>query len=163
MKKLQNPTKDVYLWVKFRGMKQVDYKAQDTSLSKMMAAEPQEMYTTEVAVNRFSSFQFQKLIELYSCSQAEWAAILNISLKTLQRYLKDNTPFEGLQAEHLLQLKRLSEIGISVFGNKDAFNAWLKSEKMVLGKSLNLSALQSFWGTRLLEDEIGRIAHGVYS
>jgi putative toxin-antitoxin system antitoxin component (TIGR02293 family) len=140
----------------------INYNYSEEDMDAMRVEEPQTLYLTEPQLQQYSISRFEALQARVSFSQAEWAAILNVSLKTLQRYLKQATPFMGLQAEHLQQVNRLIVFGISIFGTGAALEAWLRQPKTVLGKPLSFSALQSFWGTRLLEDEIGRMAHGVY-
>ena len=89
--------------------------------------------------------------------------MLHISDRTLQRYLKDQKPFEGLHAEHLHQIDALANIGQSVFGDAARFEAWLRAPKTILGNDVGFEALRSFGGAQLLVDELGRMMHGVYS
>lgn len=159
---MNTKTKDVYLCVNYLQMANISYTYPEPQQHLPMAEEPQMLYLTEPQQQQYSIARFEAVQKLVGFSQAEWAAILNISLKTLQRYLKQGTAFGGLHAEHLQQLARVIGFGISVFGSGAAFEAWLRQPKMVLGKPLHFSALQTFWGTRLIEDEIGRMAHGVY-
>lgn len=95
-------------------------------------------------------------------SQAEWSEVLHISDRTLQRYIKDNKAFEGLYAEHLMQIQLLAQKGASLFASTTKFKEWLLRPKNVLGHRLDFSALQSFWGVKQLLNELGRIEHGVY-
>jgi len=95
-------------------------------------------------------------------TQLEWAAILHISDRTLQRYLKDEKSFSGAQAEILFYLQRLIDASRQVFGEKQDFLHWLRSSKNVLGQSLNFDSLQSLSGIKMLHDELGRMAYGVY-
>ena len=75
---------------------------------------------------------------------------MHVSDRTLQRYLKENKPFEGLFAEHLYQLDNMAELGMIVFFNAKNLEMWLRSPKSVLGKTLDFSTLQSFWGVKLI-------------
>ncbi len=95
-------------------------------------------------------------------SQLEWANILHISDRTLQRYLKYHKPFEGLYAEHLCQLENMANLGLSAFSTPEALKLWLSKSKEVLHVQLDFSTLQSFWGVKLISNELGRIAYGVY-
>jgi putative toxin-antitoxin system antitoxin component (TIGR02293 family) len=124
--------------------------------------EPQTLFLTETAAPLFDLARLDRLQATIGFSQAEWATIINVSLKTLQRYQKEGRPFDGLQAEHLQQIEQLIALGLSVFADAKALEAWLRRSKQVLGKSIDFSALQSFWGTRLLFDELGRMVHGIY-
>lgn len=110
----------------------------------------------------YSMGSFQALSRVLGFSQAEWAQLLHISLRTLQRYLKEGTPFEGLHAELLVHLQRLTDVGLTLFASPAAWVAWLRTPKAVLGYTLGFSALGSISGIRLLRHELGRMAEGVY-
>ena len=142
-------------------MKNIQYnKPQNTPL---MAAEPAAIYLSSAKVGTFSIHRFEVLNQKLSFTQPEWAAILHISDRTLQRYLKEGKPFEGLHAEHLYQIDALADIGVSVFESDASFEEWLRTPKSILGKEIGFDALRSFGGVQLIADELGRIAHGVYS
>jgi len=142
-------------------MKAIKYKypeAQPLSI----AAEPEVLYATTPKSKRYGIGSFSHLNKILPLSQAEWAEILHISDRTLQRYIKENKPFEGLYAEHLYQIENMANIALEVFGTPERAKAWLQQPKEVLGKVLDFSSLQSFWGVKLISNELGRIAHGVY-
>lgn len=141
-------------------MKPVQY-TMPTGKAQLLA-EPATMYITNPRVGEFSNVRFQALSKKLSLTQQEWADILHISDRTLQRYIKDSRSFEGLHAEHLHQVDALVDMGVEVFGSADAFEAWLRRPKSILGRDIDFSALRSFGGARLLADELGRILHGVY-
>lgn len=122
--------------------------------------EPEVAYSSET--NLFTAQAFEKLSSSLGFSQAEWASILHISDRTLQRNLKEAKSFSGLQAELLHYLKKLSDTGMQLFENEQTFVQWLRTSKNVLGHQLGFESLQSITGIRLLQQELGRIAYGVY-
>ncbi len=127
-----------------------------------IANEPEVMYLKNEKLSAFSSISFFRLSEKLLLTQVEWAEVLHISDRTLQRYIKENKPFEGLYAEHLYQLAQMADLGLTVFSGTKSLDEWLRAPKQVLGKTLDFSALNSFWGVKLLCNELGRIEHGVY-
>ena len=127
-----------------------------------IAAEPEVLYMARKTIDLFPIDQFQALSQKLLFTQLEWADILHISDRTLQRYLKDNKPFEGLFAEHLYQLENMAELGLSVFSTPKALEEWLRKPREVLGEVHDFSTLKSFWGVKLICNELGRIEHGVY-
>ena len=127
-----------------------------------IAAEPEVLYMARKTIDLFPVDQFQVLSQKLLFTQLEWADILHISDRTLQRYLKESKPFEGLFAEHLYQLENMAELGLQVFLNPKALENWLRTSKNILGKVIDFSALKSFWGVKLVCNELGRIEHGVY-
>lgn len=142
-------------------MKVINYNFSD-SQTMQIAAEPEVLYSKICKLKYFTIASFEQLSKKLLFSQAEWADILHISDRTLQRYLKDAKPFEGLYAEHLYQLENMANLSLAVFSSPELVRAWLLKSKQVLGEDLNFSTLQSFWGVKLISNELGRIAHGVY-
>jgi putative toxin-antitoxin system antitoxin component (TIGR02293 family) len=140
--------------------KPLKYSASKAPALAQLLQEPEVAYTTEASI--FSSEAFLKLSGILGFSQSEWAAILHISDRTLQRNLKDAKPFGGLQAELLHYLKKLADTGLQLFENEQSFVQWLRTPKNVLGQQLVFESLQSITGIRLLQQELGRIAYGVY-
>jgi putative toxin-antitoxin system antitoxin component (TIGR02293 family) len=114
-------------------------------------------------VSGFPYKKFEKIVSLIPFTQKEWANILNLSERTLQRYSNDNTSFEGIYVDRILHIEELIRLGLETFTNADAFYRWLKREKHVLGKTLNFESLSSTRGIQDIIDQIGRIQYGVYT
>jgi putative toxin-antitoxin system antitoxin component (TIGR02293 family) len=114
------------------------------------------------AIADFSYRKFEKIAARIPFTQKEWASILHLSEKTLQRYAKDNTNFEGIYVERILQMQELIEKGLKAFTSPEALYRWLKREKPVLGDLLTFDSLRTSEGIGLIKDEIGRIMYGVY-
>lgn len=110
----------------------------------------------------FTMKDFESLNAQLNFSQFEWADILHFSSRTLQRYLKEGNSFDGLQAELLHHLRRLTQAGLLQFSTKEGFVQWLRTEKEVLGQLLDFNALKTITGVRMLREELGRMAEGVY-
>ena len=107
--------------------------------------------------------KFEKISSLVPFTQKEWAHILNLSERTLQRYSNDNSSFEGIYVDRILHVEELIRMGLETFTNAEAFYSWLKKEKHVLGKTLNFESLYSTKGIQDTIDQIGRIQYGVYT
>ena len=106
--------------------------------------------------------KFDKIAAMVPFTQKEWASILHLSERTLQRYAKDNSSFEGLYIDRILHIEQLIHLGLETFVNAEALNNWLRREKKVLGHTLNFESLYTTQGILDIIDEIGRIQHGVY-
>jgi len=106
--------------------------------------------------------KFEKIARQVAFTQKEWAAILHLSEKTLQRYAKDNKNFEGIYVERILQMQELIDLGLKTFTSPEALYRWLKRDKPVLGQLLTFDSLKTSEGIGLVTDEIGRIMYGVY-
>jgi putative toxin-antitoxin system antitoxin component (TIGR02293 family) len=110
----------------------------------------------------FPYSKFAKITARVPFTQKEWANILHLSEKTLQRYSKDNKSFEGIYIDRILQLEQLIDMGLETFADADTLYRWLKREKKVLGHVLNFESLYSSQGIQDVTDEIGRIQYGVH-
>ncbi|SDE22651.1 putative toxin-antitoxin system antitoxin component, TIGR02293 family [Dyadobacter soli] len=143
-------------------MKTIQYQKYDQVAPLRIAEEPEVLYVARKAVDLFPVERFQELSEKFLFTQLEWAEILHISDRTLHRYLKEDKPFEGLYAEHLYQLENMAALGLEVFGDLRAFEKWLRTPREVLGETQDFSTLRSFWGVKLICNELGRMEHGVY-
>jgi uncharacterized protein (DUF2384 family) len=106
--------------------------------------------------------KFSKIAAMVPFNQREWASILHLSEKTLQRYAKDNRNFEGIYVDRILQMEDLINLGLEAFTSPQDLYNWLKRDKPVLGSTLNFEALHSSQGIQLTINEIGRILHGIY-
>ena len=148
MKKKTNPGKIIY---------------EDRNISKV--EEPLAEYRSVKiipAIQDFSYKKFEKIANKVPFTQKEWAAILHLSEKTLQRYSKDNKNFEGIYVDRILQIEELIVLGLEAFSDANAFYDWLKKDKPVLGELLTFDSLKSTYGIGLLRNQVGRILHTVY-
>jgi len=110
----------------------------------------------------FTYSRFKKVYVIAPFSFKDWAGFLHLSERTLLRYASENKSFEGIYIERILMLERLFKKGIEVFATADAFFSWLIKPKKVMSFVLDKSALSTTEGILALEDELGRIEHGVY-
>ncbi|MGG7661252.1 type II RES/Xre toxin-antitoxin system antitoxin [Dyadobacter sp. BHUBP1] len=143
-------------------MKTIQYQKYDEVAPLRIAEEPEVLYVARQTIDMFPVGRFQALSQKLLFTQMEWAEILHVSDRTLHRYLKDDKPFEGLYAEHLYQLENMADLGLEVFGDAKAFERWLRTPREVLGETQDFSTLRSFWGVKLICNELGRMEHGVY-
>ncbi len=116
-----------------------------------------------VTVADFPYSKFARIAAKVPFTQKEWAGILHLSEKTLQRYAKDNKSFEGIYVDRILHLEQLISLGLDTFTDPEALYRWLKKEKKVLGQVLNFESLYSTQGIQDVIDQLGRIQYGVYT
>ena len=116
-----------------------------------------------VTVADYSYKKLKKIADMVPFTQSEWANMLHLSERTLQRYAKNNSLFEGIYTDRILLLQEMIELGLETFVNADAFYRWLKKEKLVLGQSLSFESLYSDRGIQEVIDQLSRIQYGVYT
>ena len=119
-------------------------------------------FHSQLMVKDFNYSRFKKVYDMAPFSFKDWARFLHLSERTLMRNASENRSFEGIYIERILMLERLFKKGIEIFSSPDAFFNWLIKPKKVLGYVLDKTALSSTEGILALEDELGRIEHGIY-
>ncbi len=146
--------------------KSKNYKIEEEDIKKFMVEEPFLEYKTIKklpVVADYTYKKFEKLSSMVPFTQKEWAGILDLSERTLQRYARDNKGFEGIYTDRLLHIEQLIEAGLETFISAAAFYAWLKKDKFVLGQPLTFENLYTTRGIQETINQLLRIQQGVYS
>ncbi|MEX0778488.1 MAG: antitoxin Xre/MbcA/ParS toxin-binding domain-containing protein [Balneolales bacterium] len=107
--------------------------------------------------------EFASLYDMAPFNLNDWARILSLSDRSLQRYQKSGAHFSMAVSEKLLLIGYLFNRGHSVFNDSDRFFSWLQKPSVPLGGQTPLSLLDSIFGIDLILDELGRIEHGIFS
>lgn len=108
------------------------------------------------------SYSFFNLIQDYSpFSEEDWARILDISTKTLQRYKQTSKSFRSLHSEKIIELAEVSHIGADVFGDMEKFKLWLNTPNFALGNYKPMELLSDSYGKEMVVGELTRINHGI--
>lgn len=116
-----------------------------------------------VSVTDYTYKKLKKIADMVPFTQSEWANMLHLSERTLQRYAKNNSSFEGIYTDRILLLQEMIELGLETFVNADSFYQWLKKDKTVMGQPINFASLYSDRGIQEVIDQLGRIQYGVYT
>lgn len=109
-------------------------------------------------------YRLYKLIqEKTPFSEEEWAEILNISTKTLQRYrASKNHVFKPIHSEKILELAEVTSLGNSVFG-PEKFYLWLQTPNYALGNLKPKELLKDSYGKELVVEELHHIEQGIFA
>lgn len=111
----------------------------------------------------FTYKKFLRIADKVPFTQKEWANILNLSERTLQRYAKDNSAFAPIYIDRILHIDQLIQLGLQTFSNAITFYNWLKKDKDAMGTKLNFESLYSTIGIQETINQVGRILHNVYT
>ena len=123
-----------------------------------------KLYVSKVIEKGLSFGFFQKIQDLLSFTEKDWAEYLNISTKSLQRHRKEkNYFFKPLHSEKILEIVELVHRGESVFGSSEKFHTWLNTPSVALGGKKPFDLLKNSYGRSLLLDELNRIEHGIFA
>lgn len=116
----------------------------------------------KIVRNGISFGSFINMIKRIPFSIQEWSLFLHLSERTMQRYQKEEKTFDVTHSERIVQITILYDYGVSVFGNKENFDTWLISKNLVLG-SKPKDLLDTVFGIELINTELSRIEHGIFS
>ena len=94
-------------------------------------------------------------------SEMDWAELLNLSTKSLQRYKQDAKHFKPLQSEKIIEMAEVTNIGVEVFGNMEKFKLWLDTPNFALGSLKPMELLKDSYGKEMVIGELTRINHGI--
>lgn len=156
-----------YIWVTNDGTMK---KGKKTTLPKEpepnIMQEPAVFYGTvskTPSLKDITYNEFKKVAAKAPFSQAEWANILHISERTLQRYAKDNHTFASINGERFVLMAKVLQEAKNTFGNTENFYAWLKRNPHSLEGTLSFESLTSFEGIQNVLIQMGRIQHGLFA
>ncbi len=139
-----------------------NYDFPDTDSQGIFAEEPSEIFMIGYARKGLDMRFVMDIMDRLSLTLKDIADILHVSLRTLQRY-NATTKLDTDASSKLLYLAKLEATGIRVFGDKAAFNSWLKAPVSALGGFTPLSYLDTPFGFELVEQALGRIEHGIFA
>lgn len=94
-------------------------------------------------------------------TEGYWAALLNVSTKSLQRYKQGAKQFKPLQSEKIIEMAEVTIVGIEVFGNLEKFKLWLDTPNFSLGNLKPMELLKNSYGKELVINELTRINYGI--
>lgn len=107
---------------------------------------------------------FMQLREEVPFSDEEWSVLLDISLKSLQRYIKEGTHvFKVIHSERILEVIEVSELGIEVFGSQENFHGWCLEPMPALNNMPPIDLMRDSYGKELVMDELHAINHGIFA
>jgi len=104
---------------------------------------------------------FEEIQKLSSLTNKDWADILNISLRSLQRYKDQKQLFKPIQSEKILELGEIFILGNEIFGDPEKFKLWLETPSFALGSLKPSSLLADSYGQQLIINELTRINYGI--
>ncbi len=102
------------------------------------------------------------LIQHYApFSESDWASLLDISTKSLQRYKQSAKHFKPSQSEKIIEMAEVTNVGIDVFGDMEKFKLWLDTPNFSLGNLKPLELLSDSYGKEMVIGELTRVNHGI--
>jgi putative toxin-antitoxin system antitoxin component (TIGR02293 family) len=102
------------------------------------------------------------LAQLMDFGLSDIASLINVSLRTVQRYGRDFV-LDADASSKVIQLSMLNAHGKDVFGDQHIFNQWLREPVIELDGRPPLEFLDTPFGYRIVHQILGRIEHGIFA
>jgi putative toxin-antitoxin system antitoxin component (TIGR02293 family) len=111
-----------------------------------------------VSINKFEEIRRGSPL-----NEQEWADVLNLSLRTLQRNKKEKDfLFKPIHSEKILELAEVFDYGIEVFEDKKIFYRWLNAKNRSLDNHKPSDLIKNSYGKELVMQELNKIEHGIF-
>jgi putative toxin-antitoxin system antitoxin component (TIGR02293 family) len=138
----------------FRFSKRTNFTFEDFLSDKMLMIE---------AIRAGIPYSLFDLIKHYTpFSEEDWANILDISAKSLQRYKSaPNHYFRSLQSQKIIEMAEVTKAGLDVFGDMDKLKLWLNTPNFSLGRLKPIDLLKDSYGKEMVIGELTRTNHGI--
>ncbi len=94
-------------------------------------------------------------------SSQEWAKMLHVSKRSIDRLKKEKKKLSTTQSEKLIEVTLLYDYGVDVFGSSEKFTKWLDRSNLALGGVAPKSLLDTNQGIKAVKTELSRIEYGV--
>ena len=102
------------------------------------------------------------LMEITDLTLTEMASIVHTSDRTLRRYTAGQKLSQD-QSERMVEMAKLYGRGEEVFGNLENFREWMNTRLIPFGNKKPKEYLDTSIGIRMIQDELGRIEHGIFA
>lgn len=107
-------------------------------------------------------YSFFDLIQHFTpLSEGDWANVLDLSTKSLQRYKQSARHFKPIQSEKIIEMAEVTHVGVDVFGDMEKFKLWLDTPSFALGSLKPMELLTDSYGKELVISELTGINHGI--
>lgn len=105
---------------------------------------------------------FDKIQKRSPYSVKEWAELLDISYKSMQRYQASNGRFKPAQSEKIFEFAEVFKVGIEFFEDPAKLKHWLERKNRGFGGLRPLDFMKSSYGKDLVIETISGFEHGIF-
>jgi len=148
------------------------------ALSTYLAEEPAVSYKSKPKTfegfisDKFSLIQaiavgipyslFDKIQKRSPYSVVEWAELLDISYKSLQRYQATNARFKSIHSEKIFEYAEVFKYGMDFFSDFESLRKWLDEETIAFGGMRPIDFMKSSYGKELVIERLVNFEHGIF-
>jgi putative toxin-antitoxin system antitoxin component (TIGR02293 family) len=107
---------------------------------------------------------FFELIQQFTpFTENDWANLLDVSSKSLQRYKNSDHLYKPIHSEKIIEMAEVTQLGVDVFGEMPKFKLWLDTPCYALGNHKPMDLLRDSYGKEMVMAELTRINYGILS
>ncbi|MEE9372890.1 MAG: antitoxin Xre/MbcA/ParS toxin-binding domain-containing protein [Saprospiraceae bacterium] len=107
--------------------------------------------------------EFERISHMGLLTLQDWADLLSLSYKSLQRYKVSQSRFKPIYTEKILEVSEVLSVGMQVFEDKKKLKLWLQTPSYALDNMRPIKLMTNSYGKDLVLDELVRIEHGIFS
>jgi putative toxin-antitoxin system antitoxin component (TIGR02293 family) len=104
---------------------------------------------------------FRLIQGLSPFNETDWASLLGISTKSLQRYRHSEKKFKPVLSEKIIEMAEVTQLGLEVFGDMNKFRLWLETPNFSVGNMKPIDLLANSYGKEMITGELTRINYGI--
>lgn len=131
----------------------------DDSSTKIVSDPAARYYRANEGI---SKSDFLSIVALTGFNLTEFTKLLPVTRRTIEKS-KNTDLLSPAVSDRVLQIVALFDHGETVFGNVSSFKDWISTTSIALGGKRPMDFMDSDTGISLVNDQLGRIAHGVYA
>jgi putative toxin-antitoxin system antitoxin component (TIGR02293 family) len=121
------------------------------------------MKVVEVIREGIPQALFMSIKDMAPFSDQEWSDLLDVSLKSLQRYKVDTEHiFKTIHSEKIIEVAEVISVGQDVFDTNEKFASWLNTASHALGGMKPMELLRDSYGKEMVLNELYRIDQGIF-
>ena len=105
---------------------------------------------------------FDKIQKQSPYNAREWAELLGISYKSMQRLQSSNGRFKSIHSEKIFEFAEVFKAGKDFFEDDGKFKHWLERKNRGFGGMRPIDFMKSSYGKDLVIETIGGFEHGIF-
>jgi putative toxin-antitoxin system antitoxin component (TIGR02293 family) len=135
------------------------------SAYQMLGGRKSEMATVEKSIalirNGLPVSALEKGTQLLGVTKTEYARLIGVNLRSLQRKQQASGHLSPAASEHALMLAEMVRLADEYFPHREATLRWLNQPVVALGNLSPLSVCDTYTGIHLVTEEINKLKYGL--
>jgi putative toxin-antitoxin system antitoxin component (TIGR02293 family) len=112
-----------------------------------------------IGENGFTLKEVRPLVNYLELTNEKFAELTGVSSRTISRW-EDETTIGVMASKTLVEMDKLTQKGVRIFGDDESFIEWLNQSNTALGNSSPLQMLSKPYGMEMVEDALEALEYG---